>query len=124
MVSGEIRSRGIMQDISGILDNGRSVSFRYNTVSGQITDRSISQNVNFQADEAYRNLYDKSHGNMLMFYDLDNEATRLAFVNNMSRTVGNIIGIDEVRTMGGHGGYQWILWNSRREKRGRPFRRK
>ena len=76
LVSGEIRSRGIMQDISGMLDNGRSVSFRYNTVSGQITDRTISQNVNFQADEAYRNLYDKSHGNMLKFYDLDNECKR------------------------------------------------
>ena len=112
LVSGEIRSRGIMQDISGILDNGRSVSFRYNTVSGQITDRTISQNVNFQADEAYRNLYDKSHGNMLKFYDLDNEATRLAFVNNLSHTVGNIIGIDEVKTTGGHGGISGSMGKS------------
>ena len=48
LVSGELRSRGIMQDISGMLDNGRSVGFRYNTVSGQITDRTISQNVNFR----------------------------------------------------------------------------
>ena len=105
LVSGEIRSKGVMQDISGTLDNGRSVSFRFNTVSGQITDRSISQNVNFQADEAYRNLYDQSHGNMLKFYDLDNEATRLAFVNNLAQTLGSIIGIDEVKTVGGHGGF-------------------
>ncbi len=104
LVSGEIRSKGVMQDISGMLDNGRSVSFRYNTVTGHITDRNISQNVNFKPDEAYRNLYDKSHGNMLKFYDLDNEATRLAFVNNMAQTVGNIIGMDEIRTMGGKGG--------------------
>ncbi len=104
LVSGEIRSKGVMQHISGILDNGRSVSFRYNTVTGQITDRTISQNVNFKPDEAYRNLYDKSHGNMLRFYDLNDEATRLAFVNNMAQTVGGIIGIDEFNTFGGKGG--------------------
>ncbi|MFZ5571303.1 MAG: conjugal transfer protein TraG N-terminal domain-containing protein [Thermodesulfobacteriota bacterium] len=104
LVSGEIRSKGIMQDISGILDNGRSVSFRYNTVTGHITDRTLSQDVNFKPDEAYRNLYDKSHGNMLRFYDLNDEATRLAFVNNMAQTVGNIIGVDEVQTVGAHGG--------------------
>jgi len=104
LVSGEIRSKGVMQDASGMLDNGRAVSFRYNTVTGHITDRNISQNVNFKPDEAYRNLYDKSHGNMLKFYDLNNEATRLAFANNMAQTVGNVIGKDEFRTIGGRGG--------------------
>jgi hypothetical protein len=85
------------------------VSFRHNTGTGQITDRNISQNVNFKPDEAYRNLYDKSHGNMLKFYDLNDEATRLAFVNNMARTVGNIIGIDEIKTIGGRGGIRGSL---------------
>lgn len=112
LISGEIRSKGVMQDISGTLDNGRAVSFRYNTVTGRITDRDISQNVNFKPDEAYRNLYDKSHGNMLKFYDLNDEATRLAFVNNMARTVGNIIGIDEVKTIVGRGGLRGSLGKS------------
>lgn len=109
LVSGEIRSKGVMQDVSGMLGNGRSVSFRYNTVTGQVTDRNLSQNVNFKPDEAYRNLYDKSHGNMLKFYDLDNEATRLAFVNNLSQTVGNIIGKDEIRAISGRGGVRAAL---------------
>ncbi len=103
LVSGEISSKGVMQDISGILDNGRSVSFRYNTVTGQVTDRTMSQNVNFKQDEVYRNLYDKSHGDMIKFYNLNDEATRLAFVNNLAQTLGNIIGIDETRITGGYG---------------------
>ena len=41
---------------------------------------------------------------MLKFYDLNDEATRLAFVNNMARTVGNIIGVDEIKAIGGRGG--------------------
>ena len=49
---------------------------------------------------------------MLKFYDLDNDATRLAFVNNMAHTVGNIIGIEEIRTTGGYGGISGSLGKS------------